>query len=123
MSRIWPSTRESSVAAMTAPAACAIPDGFPPPLPPSPGGVELLGGLKIVEAIGVQYTAQPGRLSSSAGCQGKAAGIGDSGGRLWTIFTVSTLTVTTRRTSRTIYSGSSVRFGSVSMPLRLSVLT
>jgi hypothetical protein len=44
-------------------------------------------------------------------------------GRAFTIFTVSTLTRTTCPTSRTMYSGSSSRFGSLVIPLRLSVLT
>src|SRR5947208_15970444 len=44
-------------------------------------------------------------------------------GNSLTIRTVSTLTLTTYPTSRTIYSGSSARFGSDLMPLHLSSLT
>src|SRR5438045_2569159 len=40
-----------------------------------------------------------------------------------TSFTVSTLTVTTLPTRRTIYCSSSSRLGSLTMPLRASVLT
>ncbi len=44
-----------------------------------------------------------------------------SGGNAPTIFTVSRLTVMTCPIRRTMYSGSSSRFGSLVMPLRLSV--
>ncbi|GEM_PF-6561463 len=46
-----------------------------------------------------------------------------STGSAFTIFTVSTLTCTTWRMRRRMYSGSSSRLGSLVMPLRLSVET
>src|SRR5438067_10800890 len=46
-----------------------------------------------------------------------------SGGRERTIVTVSRLTLTTCPIRRRIYVGSSARFGSLVMPLRLSVET
>jgi hypothetical protein len=50
-------------------------------------------------------------------------GTAHSDGNAATIWTVSTLTRTSRSTSRTMYSGSSSRLGSVVMPERLSVET
>jgi hypothetical protein len=44
--------------------------------------------------------------------------LSDAPGNPFTIFTVSTLTRTTCPTSFTMYSGSSSRFGSLTMPLR-----
>ena len=73
----------------------------------------------------LRYVAKVRRTNHKFNCQGYLPDVSaiPNAGKLPRILTVSRLTVMTCPISRRIYRGSSARFGSFVMPLRLSVDT
>ena len=82
-----------------------------------------MGRMPKMNSVGRTLLSDAFGLHSEAVADCSSAAGSASGGRERTILTVSRLTLTTCPIKRRMYVGSSARFGSLVMPLRLSVET